>query len=162
MYVQSLRPFPRQKKGRTAPKIERRSKTPSLSILFENLRLASWATADRREAAGGLVNRIEASSENVKICVVHEEKKKKESELGKIFGGFEGEQSGAWLVGYRYLWLVLKSQLWLWRMLVQLGGSVHAANQASRRQPSRCASVQRRPIRGIFKFKDLLFFLTFV
>ena len=29
--------------------------------------------------------------------------------MGKIFGGFEEEQSGAWLVGH--VWLVLKSQL---------------------------------------------------
>jgi hypothetical protein len=80
--------LPTARRGRTAPKIERRMVrlSPFCSKTYD---LGLGPKPDCTRQPGDLVNRVGASSENVEICVVHGEKKEERDRVGEIFGGFE-------------------------------------------------------------------------
>lgn len=83
MYVQSLRPFPREEKKRTAPKIERRRSRSATPVPLHSVRKPTiWvvgpAQLSREGIEGDLINRVELVSRMLVFCVVHGEGKGKE------------------------------------------------------------------------------------
>lgn len=119
---------PMEQKGTTAPKIERQSITPFFSILIENLRFRSWATAQTVQP-GDLAIASQFRM-NVGVCVVHGEEKRKERKepnflavlildpflrvgaMWRCHVWLNNENVGAcgWWIGCRFGWLRLSAR----------------------------------------------------